>query len=83
MVRVLSEVPINKGRQNLVNLFKTREIKLSTLSERFWTIVGSGSIGAKAEELMRKTWAIERAGFEINPRVVLAMGFFDGFRERC
>ena len=32
---------------------------------------------------MRKTWAIERAGFDVNPRTVLAMGFFDAFRERC
>lgn len=31
---------------------------------------------------MRKAWAIEQAGFVMNPRVVLAMGFFDGFRER-
>ena len=69
-------------QKNLVNLFKGRAAQLSSLDERYWTIIGYGSIGAKAEELRAKTWAIEAAGFTPNPRVVLAMGFFEEFRKR-
>ena len=80
---LVSDTALANGRQCVANLLKARETQLSVLTEKFWTIIGSGSIGAKAEELMRKTWAIERAGFDVNPRTVLAMGFFDAFRERC
>jgi hypothetical protein len=69
-------------RKNLASVLRAREVKLSTLDEKYWTVIGGGPIGAKAEELKAKTWAIEAAGFVPNPRVVLAMGFFEGFRER-
>ena len=55
---------------------------MSALDDKYWTIIGSGSIGAKAEELRKKTSAIVDAGFTPNPRIVLAMGFFEEFRKR-
>ncbi len=66
----------------LANAFQARQTQLSNLDEKYWTIIGSGSIGAKAEELRRKGWAIEKAGFELYPRTVFAMGFFKDFMER-
>ncbi|MEK6982681.1 MAG: PEP/pyruvate-binding domain-containing protein [Candidatus Micrarchaeota archaeon] len=69
-------------RSNFRNLLVARQTQVAKLNEKYWTIIGSGSIGDKAEELMRKTWAIIQAGFVANPRTVLAMGFFEGFKER-
>ncbi|MEK6979722.1 MAG: hypothetical protein AABW86_05855 [Candidatus Micrarchaeota archaeon] len=77
------EVNLANVRQSLANVLRARTTQISNLNEKFWTIIGCGSIGAKAEELMQKTWAIEQAGFVANPRIVLAMGFFEAFRERC
>ena len=79
---LVQDVSATHAKQGLANLLKAREAQLSALAEKFWTIIGFGSIGAKAEELLRKTWAIERAGFDVNPRTVLAMGFFEAFKER-
>ena len=76
-----AEKQLARGRQNFLNLLKNREVQLSKLDEK-WTIIGEGSIGDKAEELRRKAWAIEKAGFVTNPRVVLAMGFFKKFMRR-
>jgi hypothetical protein len=56
--------------------------RLASTNNAYWTIIGSGSIGAKAEELKNKSWAIEQAGFTLIPRTVFAMGFFEDFRER-
>ena len=55
---------------------------MSALDERYWTIIGPGPIGAKADELRKKTAAIVAAGSTPNPRIVLAMGFFEEFRKR-
>ncbi|MBN2122103.1 hypothetical protein JW721_03535 [Candidatus Micrarchaeota archaeon] len=49
---------------------------------KYWSVIGPGSVGAKAEELMKATWAIRSAGFRLYPRVVLASGFFHPFMER-
>lgn len=79
---LVSDNTLTSGRQTIANLLKARETQLSALTEKFWTIIGSGSIGAKAEELLRKTWAMEQAGFTVYPRAVLAMGFFEEFIKR-
>jgi hypothetical protein len=70
-----------KEKKELLRLLRSRETQLSNLNEKYWTIIGSGSIGDKAAQLLKKSWAIERAGFALNPRVVLAMGFFDGYKK--
>jgi len=72
----------SQQQKELLNIFSRRQCQLSTIDERHWTVIGHGSIGAKAEELRAKTWAIEAAGFLPNPRIVLAMGFFEEFRKR-
>ncbi|MBU0586896.1 hypothetical protein KJ780_05270 [Candidatus Micrarchaeota archaeon] len=69
-------------RMRLANVLRAHTCQLSALNERYWTIIGYGSIGAKADELMKKAWAVERAGFELNHRTVLAMGFFEDFKKR-
>ncbi len=74
--------PDNLSKSQLINLFTARKLQLSTLDEKYWKIIGQGSIGNKAEQLRRKTWAALQAGFTINPRAVLAMDFFNEFRER-
>jgi hypothetical protein len=79
---LVSDPTLTNGRQNLADLLKARSTQLSALNERFWTVIGSGSVGAKAEELMKKTWAMEQAGFVLHSRVVLAMGFFEEFIKR-
>ncbi len=75
-------ITTHQSKQQLVKLFGSRICQLSAIDERYWTVVGHGSIGEKAEQLRQKTWAFLRSGFVPNPRVVLAMGFFDGFRTR-
>ncbi|MEW6584197.1 MAG: PEP/pyruvate-binding domain-containing protein [Nitrospirota bacterium] len=49
---------------------------------RHWNVIGSGPLGAKAGDLLLKTNHSISARFEPNRRVVLAMGFFDGFYEK-
>lgn len=69
------------ARRDFQTILKSRELQLAACNKSF-TVIGHGSVGAKAEQLMQKAWAIEQAGFVMNPRVVFAMGFFDAFRER-
>ncbi|MEW5996992.1 MAG: PEP/pyruvate-binding domain-containing protein [Candidatus Micrarchaeota archaeon] len=69
------------ARRDLQALLRHRELQLDACNRSF-TVIGHGSVGAKAEQLMQKAWAIEQAGFVMNPRVALAMGFFDAFKER-
>ncbi|MDO8554785.1 MAG: PEP/pyruvate-binding domain-containing protein [Candidatus Micrarchaeota archaeon] len=69
-------------KSDLASVLRNRQLQLETLDSKHWTIIGNGSIGAKAEELRRKAWAIEQAGFTLYPRVVFAMGFFDDFKRR-
>jgi hypothetical protein len=69
------------ARRDFQTLLRHRELQLAACEKGF-TVIGHGSVGAKAEELMRKAWAIEQAGFTLTPRVVLAMGFFDAFKGR-
>lgn len=80
--RLAEQSGLTASRASLAHLLKARNRQLSTLDERHWTVIGEGHVGAKADELARKAWAIERSGFTLTPRVVLAMGFFDGFLER-
>ncbi|MFA5049427.1 MAG: PEP/pyruvate-binding domain-containing protein [Candidatus Micrarchaeia archaeon] len=75
----------NPTRSSFLMLLKNK-LAVSGLTEqikeKYWTIYGTGSIGAKAEKLLKDAWAIEKAGFELNPRVVLSMDFFCDFLER-
>jgi hypothetical protein len=64
------------------NGFRGEGIRLSNLMRRYWSVIGPGSVGAKAGELMEATWAIRSAGFRLYPRVVLASGFFHSFIDR-
>ncbi|HNT60650.1 MAG TPA: hypothetical protein PKJ97_01590 [Candidatus Bilamarchaeaceae archaeon] len=67
-----SEPPI-AARRDFQTLLRHRELQLSGLERTYWKIIGNGPIGGKAEMLLRSTWAIERAGFTVLPRTVLAM----------
>ncbi len=71
-----------RTRRKLLGALDYIITKRQSLNEKYWTIYGSGSIGAKAEELRQKSWAIEKAGFSLIPRAVLAMDFFSAFYER-
>jgi hypothetical protein len=74
--------PEQLSKEQFANLLTARKLQISAIDERYWRIIGQGSIGSKAEQLRRKTWAALQAGFTMDPRVVLAMDFFDGFRRR-
>jgi hypothetical protein len=56
--------------------------ELDRLDKQYWTIIGNGSIGAKAEELRKKTWPSIAAGFVMHHRFVLAMEWMKAFRSR-
>ena len=47
-----------------------------------WTFYGSGSTGAKAQQLFDKEAMISQAGFTLFPRAVLRTGWFCDFLER-
>ncbi len=85
-IRAASQSDLSVKRNSFLNLLKNK-VQVSSLTEqtkeKYWTIYGEGSIGAKAEELLKCEWAIHMAGFEPGPRAVLAMGFFDDFLGRC
>ena len=73
------------ARQSLVRTLESRilaESLRNSATQKNWTIIGSGSIGEKAQDLLVKTPAILEAGFLMNERVVLAMGFFEAFYAR-
>ena len=57
-------------------------VQADSLISRHWTIIGPGSIGDKAGDLLAKTRSGLKAGFQANERNVLAMGFFDAFYAR-
>lgn len=71
-----------RGYAGFLGRLRDRSCLTSALDEKNWTIAGSGSIGEKAEELREKTCAIAEAGFEPNPRAVLAADFFGDFMRR-
>jgi len=56
--------------------------ELDRLDKQYWTIIGNGSIGAKAEELRNKTWPALASGFTTHRRFVLAMELMKAFRVR-
>jgi hypothetical protein len=45
-------------------------------------VVGKGSIGEKAQQLLDKTKDLEEIGFRVPPMTVLAQDFFDDFFQR-
>ncbi|MEW6584198.1 MAG: PEP/pyruvate-binding domain-containing protein [Nitrospirota bacterium] len=65
----------------LENRIVTESLSRSSTQDK-WTIIGSGSLGDKARDLLLKTPAILESGFKTNDRAVLAMGFFDDFVAR-
>lgn len=48
----------------------------------FWTLIGTGSMGLKAEKLFDTSEAQQNSGFTLNPRIVLRMNWFDDFKKR-
>lgn len=49
--------------QSLFDLLQLRSGLLSNMDEKYWSVIGPGPIGEKAEQLRQKTWAIIDAGF--------------------
>lgn len=72
-----------RTKKQLLHTLQRRSQQLSALDRKYWMVIGEGPIGDKAQELKDKTWAIQAAGFEPVPRMVLSMGFFENFRTRA
>ncbi|MFH2023793.1 MAG: hypothetical protein ABIJ10_05780 [Candidatus Micrarchaeota archaeon] len=69
------------GDQRALQTLLGKYHAISSSDSGLWTVIGSGAIGSKADQLKIKTEIAEQAGFLANPRIVLTTAFFDNFRE--
>ncbi len=77
--------PTQASVRSIVQTLQNRVLAESlrnSVTQRYWTIHGSGSIGEKAQDLLVKNPEILASGFGMNEREVLAMGWFLGFYSR-